>query len=339
MSTNRRVLCALLAALIALSFAGCAPKRYQTQYYEYFDTVCTLTAYCDSQQEYGRLEACVRAGLKKYSELFDIYTDYADISNLKTVNDAAGVAPVTVDPAVIGLLTFSAQYAPITHNAFDPSLGQVLKLWHDCREAALSDPENARLPDMDALREAKLLVGMSRVEIDADTSAVFLPEAGMRLDVGAIGKGYAAKLICDEALGLGFGDFLLSLGGSVCAVGNKRGKPWVVGIEDPLGNQAYVRTLALENSFVATSGINQRYYTVDGVQYHHIIDPETLMPARYFASVSVVTAEPATADMLSTALSCMDYDDGVALLKEFPGTSAVWVGLDGQVLEYNGADK
>lgn len=332
MRASKRALCLLLvSALFALMLSGCAPERRQTQYYEYFDTVCSLTAYLDSQREYDALEACVRAGLEKYSRLFDIYYDYTNINNLKTVNDAAGVAPVTVDAAIIGLLAYSKQYAPVTGYTFDPSLGPVLKLWHDSRETALNDPENARLPDMDALLAAKKLACLSCVQIDEGASTVYLPEAGMRLDVGAIGKGYAAKLICDQAIALGFTDFLLCLGGSVCAVGSKLGDPWVVGIEDPLGDQAYVRTLDLENRYVSTSGINQRYYTVDGVRYHHIIDPETLMPARYFASVSVVAPDPATADMLSTALCCMDYEDGAALLENFPDTWAVWVALDGSI--------
>ncbi len=148
--------------------------------------------------------------------------------------------------------------------------------------------------------------------IDEAASTVQITDPETRLDVGAIAKGYAVEQVCRQApAGL-----LVSVGGNIRATGPKAdGQPWVVGIQSPdRDGEEFLHTLELSQGSVVTSGDYQRYYTVDGVRYHHIIDPATLSPAAYWRSVTIVCADSGLADALSTALFTLPQAEGQALL-------------------------
>ena len=158
----------------------------------------------------------------------------------------------------------------------------------------------------------------------------------MRLDVGSVGKGYAVEQACLAAQERGMVSLSLSVGGNLRSVGTKpRGESWESGIVSPWDDSLLYGSgsslLAAVNSTdlaVVTSGDYQRYYIVDGVRYHHIIDPDTRMPARYWRAVTILCPDSGLADCLSTALFLMDQEQGQALLDE-AGAQALWVGLDG----------
>ena len=204
-------------------------------------------------------------------------------------------------------------------------MGGVLALWHDARTAGLDDPANARLPDRAALENAAAHMDFDAVIIDEDASTVFISDPETRLDVGAVAKGWSAQRAAENAPeGL-----LISVGGNVCATGPKTeaGDPWVIGIQDPDGGD-YLHTVCVTGGSVVTSGDYQRTYLVDGESYHHIIDPETLMPSRYWRSVTVVCADSGIADALSTALFLMPQGEGQTLLTRY-NAEAMWVDADG----------
>ena len=124
--------------------------------------------------------------------------------------------------------------------------------------------------------------------------------------------------------------YVLNVGGNVRTIGTKPGGVgWTVGVEDPLGGDGYIAYLSLSGESLVTSGSYQRYYIVDGKRYHHIIDPDTLMPAEGFVSVSVLTKNSALGDALSTALFCMTLEEGSALVESLDGVEAEWVFPDG----------
>lgn len=132
--------------------------------------------------------------------------------------------------------------------------------------------------------------------IDEAASTVYLADPEMRLDVGAVAKGYAVERACRAAEEKGIESLLVSVGGNVRAIGSMdgRGSPWKVGVQNPgmgEGGPQFLCTVGLRDRSLVTSGSYQRYYTVDGKTYHHIIDPETLMPAAYYTAVSVLTPD------------------------------------------------
>jgi thiamine biosynthesis lipoprotein len=146
------------------------------------------------------------------------------------------------------------------------------------------------------------------------------------LDVGAIAKGWAAQRAAENAPE----GMLISVGGNVCATGPKTesGTPWVIGIQDPDDAEKNLHTVFVTDSSVVTSGDYQRAYWVDGKPYHHIIDPDTLMPAAYWRSVSIICPDSGLADALSTALFCMSYEEGLALVNKIGGIEVIWIDLN-----------
>lgn len=317
----------LLAALLLTGCAGQTPEKkiYDATFLTLFDTVTTIRGYAESEEAFSATAQAIHDDLLRYHRLFDIYNEYENLNNLKTVNDAAGIAPVEVDSAVIDLLTDCRSYYDLTGGMVNVAMGSVLSLWHEARTAGLNDPGNAKLPDMEKLEQAAEHRNFDAVIIDEANSTVFLSDPEMRLDVGAVAKGWAAQKAAENAPeGL-----LISVGGNVCATGPKdeSGTPWVVGVNDPDGGD-FLHTIYVYGGSVVTSGDYQRNYMVEGNRYHHIIDPQTLMPGTLWRSVTVVCPDSGLADALSTALFLLPLEEGQKLL-ESCNAEAMWVAADG----------
>ncbi len=323
------------AVLVLLFLTGCTSplknqkqKQYQATFLTLFDTVTSVVGYADSEDEFQTKAQQIHDELLKYHQLFDIYNDYEGISNLKTINDQAGVAPVVVDREIIDLLLDCREYYELSGGAVNVAMGSVLKLWHDARTDGVNSPDMAKLPDEALLKEAQNHSSFETVIIDKENSTVYLSDSEQRLDVGAVAKGWSAERVCKNAPeGL-----IVSVGGNVCATGPKpTGANWVVGVQSPDGGPEYLRTLNIDNGSVVTSGDYQRYYMVDGKSYHHIIDPKTAYPSRYWRAVTIVCEDSGLADCLSTALFVLPQEEGQALLDR-TGAVAMWVALDGTIL-------
>lgn len=337
---RQRVLALAMAAALLLS--GCAaqtgpeqtPRRYEASFLTLFDTVTTIVGYAETEEEFRRTAQEFHDGLLEYHQLFDVYHEYDGINNLKTVNDRAGGDPVEVDRRIIDLLLFCRELEGLTGGRVDVTMGSVLALWHEARTEGVDDPEHAALPDAGALEEAARHTGFDLLEIDQEASTVRLTDPQARLDVGAVAKGWAVEQVCRSSpTGL-----LVSVGGNVRATGPKpEGKsPWVVGVQDPDGEkQDYLHTLNIDHQSVVSSGDYQRYYTVDGVRYHHIIDPDTLRPGTLWRAVTVVCPDSGLADGLSTALFLLSQEEGAALAQRC-GAQAMWVAPDGGLLYTDG---
>lgn len=328
----KRLICTML--LVSLFLSGCAgqetveKKQYTATFLTLFDTVTSIVGRADSEEAFKETAQSVHDELLEYHQLFDIYNDYDGLNNLKTVNDHAGIEPVEVDARIIALLKDCKTYYEATGGKVNAAMGSVLYLWHEARNDGIDDPANAYLPDSEKLKEASKYTDFSAVVIDESASTVYITDPAVRLDVGAIAKGWSVQRVCETApTGL-----LISVGGNVCATGPKdeTGTPWVVGIQDPNGGEAYLHTLYVTEGSVVTSGDYQRAYMVDGKIYHHIIDPETLYPSTYWRSVTIVCADSGLADALSTALFLLPQEEGQQLLTQFDA-KAMWVDQEGNL--------
>lgn len=314
----------LVGALLVLSGCGTGMQRYEATYWDVFDTVTTVTGYAAGQAEFDAAAREIHDTLLEYHRLYNIYESYDGLRNLKTVNDQAGIGPVPVDTRILSLLQFAQTAWTETGGRVNAAMGSVLALWHDAREQALEDPDRAALPDRSALEEAALHTDLSALELDLEAGTAFLTDPDMALDVGALAKGYAVEQVAAAAPD----HFLISVGGNVCATGPKPdGTPWTVAVENPDGGD-FLKLLYAEDRSVVTSGDYQRYFELDGVRYHHIIDPDTLEPAAYWRSVTVVAESSAAADCLSTALFTLPQAEGQRLLDQW-GAEALWIGRDG----------
>lgn len=320
-----------IVLLLSLLLTGCAEKgkpeqkQYTATFLDLFDTVTTVVGKAESEEVFRGWSQAVHDELLYYHQLFDIYHDYEGVANLKTINDNAGIAPVTVDPTIIQLLNDCKAYHAATDGVVNPAMGSVLRLWHEARNDGINDPSNACLPDAGKLKAAAEHMDMDAVVIDEAASTVFITDPEVSLDVGAIAKGWSVQMVSGAVPDC----MLISVGGNVCATGPKdmSGAPWVVGIQDPDGGDSYLHTLAVTKGSVVTSGDYQRAYVVDGELYHHIIDPATLYPSTLWRSVTIICGDSGLADALSTALFVLSQEEGQRLLPE--GAEAMWVDREG----------
>ena len=325
---------ALFAVILLLT--GCASPAvqqkqtiYEASFLSLFDTVTVVKGPAESKDAFDQVARLVQEELTYYHQLFDVYNGYEGLNNLKTVNDKAGVEPVTVDRTVIDLLTDCRNYYNLSGGKVNVAMGSVLKLWHDARESGIYDPVNAKLPDMAALEAAAAHISFDAVVIDETASTVWITDPEVQLDVGAVAKGWAAQRVAEKMPP----NMLLSVGGNVCATGPKteNGDPWVIGVQNPDGaGDSYLHTLYVTGGSYVTSGDYQRAYMVDGKLYHHIIDPDTLMPSSHWRSVTVVCDESGLADALSTALFVLPRQEGQKLL-DVCGAMAMWVDSQGGI--------
>ena len=284
-------------------------------YYTYFDTVSYVYDYAgDSAERFDERSAEVSHILLEYHQLFDIYHEYSGVTNLCTLNKNAGGEPMEVDERLIDFLLDAREMYELTDGEMNVMLGAVLRLWHDCREAAESDPANASIPAQEQLDEAYRHTDISLLEIDEEKRTVRIADAAASIDVGALGKGYATERAAE---------YLEREGGP-------DGSGWVTAVRNP-DNAAedFACRLRIRDTACVTSGVYERYFTVSGTRYHHIIDRDTLFPAAYYDSLTVVTRDSALADALSTALFCMPQEEGEKLAETIGGVEILWIYPDG----------
>lgn len=333
----KRTALTILLAIIILSTSACnrALERHQGSFLFLFDTITELVAYTKSEDEFRDFANFIHDELEIYHQLYDKYNSYEGINNIKTINENAGKEPIKVDQKLIDLLKYSISAYEFSAGTVNIAMGSVLEIWHEYRTLGIDDPLNATLPPMELLEEASKHANIENLIIDEANSTVFLADSHMRLDVGAIAKGYATEQVTKAAIERGYTDFLFSVGGNVRAVGgkDKEKAPWYVGIQNPdkESEQHSLFTLALKDLSLVASGDYERYYTVEGKEYHHIIDPYTLMPSEYFTAVSIICEDSGMADLLSTAIYNMPYEEGLTLIEGLENTEALWVFHDGSM--------
>ena len=338
---NTLLLILVLSTIITqLSACGKAePRRYSTSFLGAFDTAITLIGYSSSQREFDKYAEQAEKRFIELHQYYDRYNAYDGVNNVYTLNKIGYQAPVKVSPELIEMLEQSIEWQSDYSGAVNIALGSVLEIWHDYRAEALTDPASARIPDRSELEAAAEHTSIDDLVIDKDAGTVFLADPAMKLDLGAVAKGFATEIVMRELLDAGWDSFIISSGGNVRTtsappVGERRA--WNIGVQDPEAaleglDDELLFTLQLVNKSVVTSGDYQRYYLYEGRRYHHIVDPSTLEPASTFASVTVVTEDSGLADFLSTTLFILPYEEGRALISRLGDVDAAWVFIDGTI--------
>ena len=323
--------------ILSVLFSSCTQTPQETKFTEYsldyFDTATTITGYASDREAFEQISGEILIQLAEYHKLYTIYHRFDGMENLCTINELEnGVhRTVTVDRRIIDLLLYAKEMYVLTDGRMNIAMGSVLSIWHAYRTAGLDDPSTASLPSMEVLSEAALHTDINDLIIDEAACTVWLADPLMTLDVGAIAKGYAVEMTARMLEERGISGYVINVGGNVRTVGTKPdGTFWLAGIENPVSDseEPYAAYLTLSGESIVTSGSYQRYYTVNGKNYHHIIDAETLFPADRYLSVSVVCKNSAQGDALSTALFCMSAEEGLALIESLPDVEALWILTD-----------
>jgi len=329
----KRIITIFISVILLFNLVACGgqeKKRYEGEFLRLFDTVTCIIGYAHSKEEFSEYVQLIHDELETYHQLYDIYNDYDGINNIKAINDNAGIRPIKVDRRIIELLLFAREAYEMSEGRMNVAMGAVLRIWHDYREEGTEDPERAQVPPMELLKAAAEHVDINDMVIDEKEGTVYLADPEMSLDVGGIAKGYAVEQVSRYIMEQGFTDGLISVGGNVRSFGHKgNGELWSIGVRnpDPEGGDLY--TVLITDRSLVTSGDYIRYYTVDEKRYHHIIDPETLMPSEYFRAVTIICEDSGMADVLSTMIYNMPFEQGAEYIENLPETEAVWVFHDG----------
>lgn len=355
MKLKRGILGILVLSMVSLTF-GCQKKYELKSHYITgpFDTITTYMSYVNSEEEFSKQCDYIEEQLNYYDHLFDKYNTYEDMNNLKTINDNAGKKAIKVDEPLIDLLTLSIERYQTISSKVNIAFGSVINIWHDYREKAENNGGVGTVPTDTQLQEANQHCDINSIQIDKQEKTVYIDDALVSIDVGATAKGYAIELIKQGLIDQGVDNFLLSGGGNVASHGERKiqkegdfyldecANKFCVGIESPQdGNYAASAddpdseneaVLVVQGQSIVTSGDYQRFYQdINGVKYHHLIDPDTLYPAVHFRSVSIITEDSGLADFLSSAVFLMEYEDGLKLVNSLEGVEAIWLLEDGKI--------
>lgn len=352
----KKLVLSLLSLSMMMIMTGCSKKYELMSHYITgpFDTITTYMSYVSSEEEFNEQCDYIEEQLNYYDQLFDKYNTYNGMNNLKTINDNAGKKAIEVDQPLIDLLNLSIERNRKISSKVNIAFGSVINIWHDYREEAESHDGVGTVPSDEELEEANQHTSIDSIEIDEKKKTVYINDALASIDVGATAKGYAIELIKDGLIEMGVDNFLLSGGGNVASHGQRKiqkegefylddcADKFCVGIESPQdGNYAASAddpdseneaVLVVQGESIVTSGDYQRFYQdVNGVRYHHLIDPETLYPAVHFRSVSIITEDSGLADFLSSAVFLMEYEEGLKLVNSLDGVEAIWLLEDGKI--------
>jgi len=276
-----------------------------------------------------------REGAEGAEIVFDIFrevdarmSEWKETSPLSAVNRAAGLQPVEVPDDLRALIRRGIEIGDLTGGAFDITWAALWGLWD-------FEADPPCVPGDEEIESRLRLVDYRRIEIDDDAGTVFLPEEGMMIGLGGIAKGCALDRAAVALHQAGIDSFLLSAGGQMMAGGLRGDRPWRIGIRDPrMGPTDYFAYLEVTDTSVSTSGDYERYFILDGVRYHHILDPRTGRPAsppEPLRSATVVCADATLADALSTALVILGREKALALVESLEGVEAVLVDDEAQV--------
>lgn len=308
-------------------------EKHTEKVYEYFDTITTFMGYTKDEEEFNHYVSVLNEELKRYHQLYNSYDAFEGVNNFRTINENAGKKPVEVDSKIIELIEYSKEMYDLTGGKINIAMGSLLGLWHDAREISVDNPDEARIPEESVLKTASSHKDINAIEIDKEKNTVYISDPDVQIDIGAIGKGYATKIIAKRLEEEGLKHGILSVGGDDVLIGDNPASEnsyYKIAIQNPDledKENPYSSVVSLRNTSVVTSGDYQRYFMVDGKRYHHIIDPETMYPSTKWRSVSVILDDIAKADTISTYLFILDYEEGLEFANKV-GAEVLWIDED-----------
>lgn len=267
-------------------------------------------------------ERLANAAFEEMRRIDRLMSTYRPDSELSRLNAVAARRAMPLSAELFGLIRQSLEFSQRSDGAFDVSYASVGYLY---------DFPSQQRPDTAAIRRALPGVDYRHVRLNAARRQVFFERPGMRIDLGGIAKGYAVDRAMSILKAGGIERAMVNAGGDTLIVGDRFGKPWIVGIRDPNKRNEVALRLPLTDAAISTSGDYERYFDEGGVRYHHIIDPKTGDSARLVRSATVIAPTAVESDALSTAVFVMGAERGLAMIERMRDVDAVVVLPNGQV--------
>ena len=333
MKTSRlHAISIIMLSLVITMMTGCVDiqpasppvvsKRIQMR----MGTLVTVTAVASDKNMGDR---AVQAAFDEIKRLEQLLSTWRSDSELSQVNAEAGHQPVQVSRETVELVVRSIEMTQLTNGGFNIAVGPAMDAW--------SFTERQQIPTGEELQRLKPLVDWTNIQINKQLRTIYLPREGMRIDVGGIGKGYAADRAVEQMKQAGAQGGVVALSGDIKTFGvlpDRNGFP--VGIRHPREEGALIAMIDLKDEAISTAGDYERFFERDGVRYHHILDPRTLLPARACRSVTVVAKEGTVADGLDTGLFVLGPEAGMELVERLPGVEAIIIDDEGKITVSSG---
>lgn len=266
-----------------------------------------------------------KKGLGEIRRLEELLSTWIPSSELSRVNAAAGRDAIPVSPETFEVIRQSLEVARLTEGGFNVAVGPAVAAWDASGDG--------NLPTLQELEAVRSRVDLSQIFLNEQPRTLRLGRAGMQLDVGGIGKGFAADRAAEAMKEAGATAGVVAISGDIKTFGRMPDRErFVFGIQHPRKEQGFILgRIELEDEAVSTAGDYQRYFEKDGVRYHHILDPATLQPARGCQSVTVIAKSGVMADGLDTGIFVMGPEKGMALIERLPGVEGIIVDREGKV--------
>lgn len=317
----------ILLAVGLFILAGCGNKENQAEptinKEPYAEQQFLMGTYVKIQIYDDGKEEVLDQAFAKIKDLADRITVNQAGSEIDEVNDQAGIKPVEVSEDIFELVEQAYAYSEQSKGGFDLTIGPITELWH-------IGFDDARKPEQYEIDDALKLVDYQDVELDKSQHTIFLPKKKMRLDLGAIAKGFITDRVIDVLHDNDVTTAIVDLGGNVFVLGNSPKSDdgnWTVGIQDPnKSRNTVVGTVKVTDKSLVTSGIYERNLTVDGKTYHHLFNGKTGYPfENEIAGVTIISDKSVDGDGLSTAVFSMGVADGMAYVESLSDIDAVFV--------------
>ena len=282
-------------------------------------TVCAVELWSADVAEGEAAIASVFGDMHRIDELMSTYKDTSEISR---VNAEAAMKPVVVSQELFDLVATSIQYSRLSKGAFDITYASVGYLY---------DYRRHQHPDDAAIARALPGVDYRNLILDPAARSIRFGRPGMRIDLGGIAKGHAVDRGIALLQARGIGRAMVNAGGDTRIIGDRFGKPWVIGIRHPDRKDQVVLRLPLTDAAFSTSGDYERFFDEGGVRYHHIIDPKTGRSPHAVRSVTIVASTATRTDGLSKTVFILGPEKGIAFINAQPDADAIVVAADGKV--------
>jgi FAD:protein FMN transferase len=262
----------------------------------------------------------------EFDRLDALMSVWKEGSDILRINAVAGKSAVAVSPEVREVLHASQELSELTGGKFDVTFGALSGLWKFDQDI------DGRVPDRSQIAPRLPLINYRALQIDDRAGTALLARAGMQVNLGGIGKGYAIDRAVTILRGGGLTDFMIQAGGDLFVAGRRGDRPWRVGLQDPRGKpNALFAAIELTDAAFSTSGDYERFFMRDGRRYHHILDPDTGEPAQRCRSVTIMARTSTVADGLATGVFILGGEQGMALIEKLPDVEGVIVTGDNQV--------
>jgi len=308
----------------AVFMPGAAHAEWMTRTEAIMGTRCAVELWSDDKAKGDAAITSVFDDMKRIDRLMSTWKEDTEIS---LVNREGSKHPVKISRELFRLLQVSVQYSELTHGAFDITYASVGYLY---------DFKKGVHPDQKAIDAALPGINWRHMILDAKKTTVYFTRPGMRIDLGGIAKGYSVDRGIEILQKQGITRAMVNAGGDTRIIGDRFGKPWVVGVRDPDHEGKVFLRLPLTDTAFSTSGDYERYFDEDGKRFHHIIDPKTGDSARKCRSVTIISGNATRTDALTKSVFIMGPEEGIAFIDTLPDVDAVAVAPDGKVIYSKG---